>query len=145
MLRGEVRSDTQALITIDILGSEGRSESVEAAIDTGFSGHLTLPADIINRLGLQPLGLRHFELATGERVGFRICVGSATWHGRPHEVSILESECDPLLGMALIWGSRITLDATVGGTVTIKEFASRPGSNTIEEFASRPGSNTRLP
>ena len=100
---------------------------MEAVIDTGFSGYLTLPADIINRLGLQHMGLRYFELATGERVGLRIHLGAATWHGRPHGVFVLESECDPLLGMALLWGNRITLDATAGGTVTIEEFASRPG------------------
>ena len=124
MLRGEVTPGTQALITIDILGSDGHSESVEAAIDTGFSGHLTLPAGIISRLGLPHAGWRHFELANGERFRFRICLGLAIWHGHPHEVHILESECDPLLGMALLWGSRVTLDATAGGRVAIEEFAS---------------------
>ena len=127
MLRGRVSPDEQALITVEVHGNGGRSESVEAVIDTGFTGHLTLPADTIGRLGLSPAGQNEFELANGALFEFQRYIGSVIWHGCPHEVYILESECDPLLGMTLLWGSRITMDATTGGKIAIKELTSGPG------------------
>ena len=121
MLRGRVSPDEQALITVDIHGKKDRSESLEVVIDTGFTGDLTLLADTINRLGLLPTGQDEFELVNGEHTEFQVYLGSVAWHGRPHKVYILESECDPLLGMTLLWDSRTTIDATPDGQVTIEQ------------------------
>ena len=132
MLRGRVNPDVQALITVNIHSNGDHSngdhgEPVEAVIDTGFTGHLTLPACTIGRLGLSLVGHNKFKLANGEHSEFQIYNGSVTWHGHPHEVHIVQSECDPLLGMTLLWGSRITVDATTHGEVTIEEPEPGPG------------------
>ena len=37
-------------------------------------------------------------------------------------VLVLESDSVPLLGMTLLWGSRVTLDASTGGEVAIEEL-----------------------
>ena len=47
MIRGEVGGNQQALATIEIIDSEGRPRAVEAVLDTGFTGYLTLPAETI--------------------------------------------------------------------------------------------------
>src|SRR5262249_60579706 len=33
-----------------------------------------------------------------------------TWHGRERDVIVLEADGDPLIGMSLLYGSRVTLD-----------------------------------
>ena len=123
MIRGRVSGNQQALIAVDILDGEGRPQSVEVVIDTGFTGYLTLPPQSISQLGLPSVGQRTFELANGELFDFQVYLGSVSWHGRPSDVLVLQSDSDPLLGMALLWGSRVTLDALNDGEIAIEALS----------------------
>ena len=123
MINGKVSSNQRALITIEIFDSEDRLQSMEAILDTGFTGYLTLPQESIRQLGLRSVGQRTFELANGDLFDFQVYLGSVSWHDRPNDVLVLESDSVPLLGMTLLWGSRVTLDASTGGEVTIEELA----------------------
>lgn len=113
--------DQQARIVVDITGNDGYSRSVETVLDTGFNGSLSLPTEIVQWLGLQSVGQRTFELANGELFEFDVYVAAVAWHEQTIDVLVLSSDGDPLLGMALLWGSRLTLDALDGGEVTIEE------------------------
>ena len=121
MIRGSVGEDQQARIAVDIMGDDGHSRSVEAVLDTGFNGPLSLPTDIVQMLGLQSVGQRTFELANGELFEFDVYLAAVAWHERPTDALVLRSEGSPLLGMTLLWGSRITFDALDGGEVTIEK------------------------
>ncbi len=123
MIRGRVSGDQQALIAVDIIDGEGRPRSVEVVLDTGFTGYLTLPSESISQLGLAPAGQRTFELANGELFDFQVYLGSVSWHGRPNDVLVLQSDSDPLLGMALLWGSRVTMDALNDGDLAIEDLS----------------------
>ena len=90
-------------------------------MDTGFTGYLTLPQESIRQLGLRSVDQRTFELANGGLFDFQVYLGSVSWHDRANDVLVLESDSVPLLGMTLLWGSRVTLDASTGGEVTIDE------------------------
>ena len=109
------------------MDAEGQPRSLEVVLDTGFTGYLTLPSESISQLGLPSVGQRTFELANGELFDFRVYLGSLSWHGRPSDVLVLQSDSVPLLGMALLWGSRITMDALNEGEVTIEELPPPPG------------------
>lgn len=124
MHRGRVSADQQALVTIDVFDGGGRPHSLEVVLDTGFTGYLTLPEDSIRLLGLPSVGQRTFELANGELSEFQVYLGSVAWHGRPSDVLVLQSDGVPLLGMTLLWGSRVTVNALSGGEVVIEEVAS---------------------
>ena len=50
MIHGIVTDEREALIRGVIVGSRGRRRSIDAVIDTGFDGYLTLPRPIIDRL-----------------------------------------------------------------------------------------------
>ena len=104
------------------MDGEGRPWSVEVVLDTGFTGYLTLPPESIRQLGLPSVGQRTFELANGELFEFQVYLGSVSWHGRPSDVLVLQSDSVPLLGMTLLWGSRVTMDALNDGEVTIEEL-----------------------
>ena len=104
------------------MDGEGRPRSVEVVLDTGFTGYLTLPPESIRQLGLPSVGQRTFELANGELFEFQVYLGSVSWRGRPSDVLVLQSDSVPLLGMTLLWGSRVTMDALNDGEVTIEEL-----------------------
>ena len=124
MIRGRVTEDQQALVTIDIMDATGQPHSLEVVLDTGFTGYLTLPGEVIRQLGLPSAGGRTFELANGERFEFEAYVAVVSWHDRPRNVLALRSDSTPLLGMTLLWGSRVTLDTLSEGEVVIEELDS---------------------
>ena len=61
MIKGKVSGNQQALVTIDVIDGEGRPQPLEAILDTGFTGYLTLPTGSIQQLGLRSVGQRIFE------------------------------------------------------------------------------------
>ena len=123
MIKGKVRGNQQALVTIDVIDGEGRPQPLEAILDTGFTGYLTLPTGSIQQLGLRSVGQRSFELANGELFEFEAYLAAVSWHGRISDALVLKSDSAPLLGMTLLWGSRVTADALTDGEVTIEELA----------------------
>lgn len=122
MIKGKINSSQQALVTLDIIDGEGRIRSLDVVLDTGFTGYLTLPTGSIRQLGLHSVGERTFELANGELFVFEAFLAAVSWHGHLRDVLVLKSDSAPLLGMTLLWGSRVTMDALTDGEVTIEEL-----------------------
>jgi predicted aspartyl protease len=52
MITGAVKAD-EARIRLTVRGHRGREQEVEAVIDTGYTGALTLPLALITLLGLR--------------------------------------------------------------------------------------------
>ena len=122
MIRGKVSGDQQALVTVDIMDGEGYFQPLGVVLDTGFTGYLTLPSESIQELGIPSVGRRTFELANGELFEFEAYLAAVSWHGRLSDALVLKSDSAPLLGMTLLWGSRVTVDALTDGEVTIEEL-----------------------
>ena len=83
---------------------------------------MTLPPDIIERLGLTSEATSPAILADGQDVDLNTYTARAMWHGQQVLVEILETAGHSLLGMSMLWGSRLTLEAQEGGEVTIEEM-----------------------
>ncbi len=97
---------------------------IEAVVDTGFDGELTLPRGLIRRLGYPYVGFTRGTLADGSAVRFDYHEGRLLWHGGEERavVVLATGEAgDPLVGMALLRGSRLTIDAVPGGVVRVEE------------------------
>ena len=58
MISGRVSEELDPLVTIEIGMVQGNFQPVEVVVDTGFSGELALPADLIQSLGLEYIGDR---------------------------------------------------------------------------------------
>jgi clan AA aspartic protease len=101
-------------------GTSGRTD-VEAVIDTGFDGELTLHEETIRRLGYPYSGTASGTLADGSEVQFDYHEGVVLWHGVEHPVAVIAAAGQPLIGMALLRGSRLTVDAAPGGEVWVEE------------------------
>lgn len=52
MISGEVNAQAEAIIRLTVWASDGREQEIEAVLDTGFNGSLTLPPAVIEPLGL---------------------------------------------------------------------------------------------
>lgn len=92
---------------------------IEAVIDTGFTGYLTLPRTLINRLKLQQAGEQITILGDENRVVLKRHIAKVLWHGAERNVYVLQAEGGPLIGMSLLYGSRLILDVVTDGEVTI--------------------------
>jgi len=103
-----------------VQGPAGKQTEVEAAIDTGFNGFLTLPEDTINALALRLQGTRSATLAEGSTVVLDVYRATILWHGQARAVQALAAEGGSLIGMSLLYGNRVTLDIVIDGPVTIE-------------------------
>ena len=119
MLTGTINDDLQAWLFIEMLATNGQPVPIEVVLDTGFNGQLALPASAIRRLGLPQQSSRLADTATGERVSLETYHGLVLWDGQIIAVEVIRADSEPLLGMELLQGSRVTLDVHEGGPVTI--------------------------
>jgi clan AA aspartic protease len=117
---GTVAGGREALIPLTLLGpGEGRAR-IEAVVDTGFTGHLVLPSALVGELGLPLRGVRDSFLADGSLVSLDAYRVGVEWDGRVRVVLALAAEGGPLLGMSLLRGSEIRIEAVDGGEVVIR-------------------------
>ena len=68
-------------------------------------------------------GHRRGTLADGSVTRLDVYLGSVVWHGQPKDVLISQAAGTPLVGMSLLWGSRVGFDAHDGGAVTIEAMS----------------------
>ena len=126
MIRGRVSSDgtaaLEARVAIDIAAGDRDFQAVDVVVDTGFTGWLTLPGSVIRQLGLGHYGQRPAILASGETTTFDIYGAFIQWHGQDRPAIVHQAEGKPLMGMALLNGSRLLVDAWEGGDVIIDEY-----------------------
>ena len=119
MITGKVTSNREAVIELEVVGSNRRKEKVEAVIDTGFNGYLTLLSDLINRLKLHLAGNRRATLGDGNVVVLDVYLAKVLWHGQEQDVLVLQADGGPLVGMSLLYGNRVMLEVVDNGDVTI--------------------------
>ena len=93
--------------------------SVEFLVDTGFTGYLTLTPTNVRDLELPYTRNRRVRLADGSTRSLAMRVAQVDWDGQMRSVPVFESESQPLLGMAMLWGKRVTIDVWAGGDVTV--------------------------
>ena len=120
MISGKINTQREAIVTVFVLDSAGDSQPIEAVIDTGFTGSLTLPSKYIEDLGLRFIGKRLVTLADGSRVSLDSYDANVNWHVGFKEVVVIEAEGGPLIGMKLSEGSLVTLHVKEDGRVEIE-------------------------
>ncbi|MDE2844635.1 MAG: clan AA aspartic protease [Chloroflexota bacterium] len=122
MIRGAVDNFGQASVPLEIRYGDGEFHSLRVVVDTGFHGHLTLYPEIIGQLGLRPMRSLDVALAGNLRRTVNTYRGQVLWHGQLKTIRILEASGAPLLGMRLLSGSQLTIQAMEGGQVLIEEL-----------------------
>ena len=125
---GTVSESLEARVSLAVRNEIGVSETVEFTIDTGFSGEIALPQYVIDRLNLtREDDDATITLADGTIRVLAIYTGWIEWHGQDRDVIVVTLGVEPLLGMSVISGSNLSVDATPGGPVTIAELTGTAG------------------
>jgi clan AA aspartic protease len=120
MIYGVVNLRREATLPLVVGNSNGQREVINTVIDTGFDVFLSLPPEIIARLGLPWTISNPATLGDGSETVFDFYTGTVIWDGQYQEIDIAESETEPLLGMAILYGYRLQVDNVEGGVVKIE-------------------------
>lgn len=123
MMMGNVNSRREAIIQLLVLGENNQRQSIKAVIDTGYTGFLTLPSAIVDKLGLTWFMQEEGTLGDGSMCMFNVFEASIIWDGQIRPIEINESEADPLIGMGLLEGYELNIQGLAGGEVTIKALS----------------------
>lgn len=94
--------------------------NVEFIVDTGFDGYLTLPADLVRHLAVQPFGPQTQMLADGTQIECPVCYITLLWDNEPREVEVLILGRTPLLGTLFLQNCHLDIDLSEGGDVIIE-------------------------
>jgi clan AA aspartic protease len=124
MMQGIVDQNCEATIRLVVGNLDSQRQMIDAVIDTGFTGFLTLPSSVLADLNLRAYRREEGILGNGSTCIFDVYRGLVIWDGELRRIDINESDTEPLVGMGLLYGYRMQLDVIEGGTVTIQALSS---------------------
>ena len=117
-MKGVVRSH-EPIIQVPVLTSKGQSWLVDAVLDTGAVCHLTLPGNVIRKLGLIRKEQVSARLAGDVEVLVGVYDGQIIWDGVTRTIVVHQLEGQPLIGTKLLEGYCIEIDLIEGGAVEV--------------------------
>jgi clan AA aspartic protease len=120
MITGRVNASLEATVRLSLRSSQGNETVVEAVVDTGFSGFLTLPPDLVEELGLKFHKRGQAVLGDGSTVVFDTYEAVILWNGRARRIAIDAAEVDPLLGVRLLYGHELSVEFIEDGDVVVQ-------------------------
>ena len=123
MIEGAVNADYEAIVPLRIQGPEGQTRDIEAVVDTGFTGFLTLPLDVVAELRLPFAYAGQAFLANDDEVRFYVHHATVLWDGQPRDVEAAATGSTPLVGMLLLDKHNLDIDVEEGGRVLIQAKA----------------------
>jgi clan AA aspartic protease len=115
----------EALIRLTIRGYRGLQQEIEAVVDSGYTGWLTLPSTVIAALNLRWQSFGSGILADGSVSTFDVYQAKVVWDGHLRRVFVDEFDATPLVGMALLRGYEYKMQVRARGRVTIKRLPRR--------------------
>ena len=118
--RGAVNGRLEAVIALRVRGPAGVEVEVSAVVDTGYTGSLTLPAAVTSSLGLEQRSGGRAVLADGSVRRFDTYAAEVLWGGSWVGVVASALGDETLLGMALVAGRGLWVEAVPGGLVELR-------------------------
>ena len=109
----------RATCILQAYGNNGVPARIEAVVDTGFSGELALPPHTFRQLGLESLGSKEIFVADGRSIKVGYSTLEIEWQGEFRSVEAICTDSFPLIGMALLSGSRLCVNVEEAGEVEI--------------------------
>ncbi len=119
MISGVVNGNLEATVELRIRGPGGHEQEIDAVIDTGFNGFLTLSPALVRQLSLPHLGQSRVLLANGQEELLDLYEVTLFWDGQWRAVETDAADTDALVGMALLYRYSVSIEAVEGGRVVI--------------------------
>ena len=120
MIEGAVNAFYEPIVNLAVQGPGGQAGEIEAVIDAGYNGLLTLPPPVVRELGLFRRGYGEASLADGSVVEFDVYGVTVLWDGLARYIEADEADSTPLVGMRLLDRHNLNIDVEDGGRVSIQ-------------------------
>ena len=121
-MEGVVNANYEAVISLPLRGPAGQTQ-IDAVVDTGFNGFLTLPPTVVEELGLPLPGRGRAILANDSEDLFDVYDVTVLRGNQPRFVPADEADATPLVGMRLLDAHSIYVEVADGGPVVIQALA----------------------
>ncbi len=131
MISGYVNKNREVRVRLTIQAPGGTPHELEALVDTGFNGSLTIPAVIAEELALPWRTRGSFRLADGTKARFDIHAAEILWDGTWRRILVEVTGRAPLLGMSLLDGFELRILVVDDGLVQIARPSSDPASEAV--------------
>ena len=120
MIEGVVNAAREAVVTLHLQEPAGQTRDIEAVVDTGYSGFLTLPTTLVDELGLPFAYMGQAILANDAQVDFDVHYVTVLWDGQPRDIEADATGSTPLVGMLLLDRHNLNIEVVDGGRVVIQ-------------------------
>ena len=108
----------EARIRLKVKGPRRQEQEIDAVIDTGYTGALTLPRSMVAALGLSWQSVDRGTLADGSECLVDVYEAQVMWDGKPRRILVDEVDTAPLVGMVLLSGYELKVQVRSRGKVT---------------------------
>ena len=122
MIPGVVNGNLEATVHLLVRGPGGQEQDIEAVIDTGFNGFLTLSPALVRQLALPRIGQSRVLLASGKEEILDLYEVTLLWDGQWRTVETDAADTDALVGMSLLYRYSLSIQAVEGGRVVIESL-----------------------
>jgi clan AA aspartic protease len=120
MITGIVNFAGEAIVRVVVGDLASQRLVIDAVIDTGYTGFLTLPPSTVSALDLTWRGREEVILGDGSVYEFEVYSGRIIWDGEYRTIKIHESNTDSLLGVGMLYGYEVCIQTVQGGMVKIQ-------------------------
>ena len=120
MIGGVVNAAYEPVVVLAVQGPSGQATEIEAIMDTGFNGFLTVTPALAAELGIPLEGASRATLADGSEVTFDIYDVAVLWDSRPRYVLADAAGTTPLVGMRMLDRRNLNIDVADGGRTIIQ-------------------------
>ena len=120
MIVGVVNERLEPTIFLSLQSPAGEERRVEAIIDTGFAGQLTIPRALATELRLPYRGTGLTTLADGSISVFQVFSVYVLWDGEARRIEAEAADITPLVGMAMLARHDLHIEAEQDGRVLIQ-------------------------
>jgi clan AA aspartic protease len=123
MITGTVNASLEPCVPLVLHDASGQPLTVDAMIDTGFNGFVTLSPGLIGSLGLTLLYQTRCLTADGTIQLFDVYSANVLWDGQLRTVDAQAVDAHALIGVALLQGYDLRMEVVPSGKVEIQARA----------------------
>jgi clan AA aspartic protease len=118
-VHGAVNARIEAILRLRVRGPTGSEIEVDAVLDTGYTGSLTLPTAVADSLGLVRRSGGQAVLADGSSRRFDTFAAEVAWGDSWRGVVASGLGNEVLVGMGFLAGHVLRIEAIAGGAVEV--------------------------
>ena len=123
MIEGVVNASREVVVPIHIGRAEAETRPIDAVIDTGYGGFLTLPEQVVDELALTLSDFVEVVVADGRVVLVAAHEAVVFCDDQPREVLVHVLPGAPLVGTAMLDEHHVSFDMRPGGNVSIHRLS----------------------